>query len=126
MRKIKFRAWSVGTNAGEMIYLDRLNLTGDSVGWADDENGTEYEISDKCPLMQFTGLFDKSGKEIWEGDICKYSEWDADCAYGKDESRKKIGEIYWDEIEALFSLDRKKNYRIIFDNNHISFFFTLS
>ena len=82
MRKIKFRAWSVGTNAGEMIYLDRLNLTGDSVGWADDENGTEYEISDKCPLMQFTGLFDKSGKEIWEGDICKYSEWDADCAYG--------------------------------------------
>ena len=69
-REIKFRIWSAGTNAGEMIYLDRLNLTGDSVGWADDENGNEYEFSDKCPLMQFTGLHDKNSlKELYEGDI---------------------------------------------------------
>ena len=71
-REIKFRIWSAGTNAGEMIYLDRLNLTGDSVGWADDENGNEYEFSDKCPLMQFTGLYDKNGKPIFESDIVKF------------------------------------------------------
>lgn len=59
MREIKFRAW----NGEAMIspdYIDRNGLA----HWKENSIPTS---SDK--LMQFTGLRDKNGKEIYEGDI---------------------------------------------------------
>lgn len=58
MREIKFRAWC----NGEMIT---------PAVWVSDENLPCYSLgsSPKTPLMQYTGLKDANGVEIYEGDI---------------------------------------------------------
>jgi len=63
VREIKFRAW----DKKEKVMDEPFNLY--SIGYVNGENGydAKYYI-----LLQFTGLHDKNGKEIWEGDIVRY------------------------------------------------------
>lgn len=63
-RPIKFRAW-VKFKSGEYKMLDNLDMW--SVGELRAKNESEK-------IMQFTGLLDKNGKEIYEGDIVTFSD----------------------------------------------------
>lgn len=61
MREIKFKVWNDDSKRMNFISLTNENC---GCGWIQ---------SPKTHFMQFTGLHDRTGKEIYTGDILKYS-----------------------------------------------------
>lgn len=63
MREIKFRAWD--KNNSDMVYFDLAGRIYAECAYLTD-------IDKDSIIMQYTGLLDKNGEEIYEGDIIEY------------------------------------------------------
>lgn len=120
MREILFRG---KTNDGQWLEGDLIQYAGTSQIWVQTDEGKWNFVVDPATVGQFTGLCDKNGKKIFEGDILLTNGMDGKLlwvSYFDDETAQfdfcPLGHEYCSTHNELYYSSKRQIIGNIHDN----------
>ena len=127
-RTIKFRVWNgehmlYPTFFGTDAYQSKGNIT---IGWTNQSyidlgsiREEPYKPSEHCKLLQFTGLYDCEGNEIWEGDILEI--WIENIKQDNVYTVEKLEELYFEmnRDDSYYRFTKVKVIGNIYEHPHL-------
>lgn len=106
MRQIKFRAWD--KDSKKMFKIARFDFSDYTI--YSHLFACDGYLGEGCEIMQYTGLKDKNGVEIFEGDLVRFTN-------GIDEIDNGVGKVVWEQSECNFVIQYKTTNRVTQEKN---------
>lgn len=108
--KLEFRIWDKKSSAFIKDNNILISACGNYVSWLHkpwEGNLENRSVPDGAIIQQFTGLTDKKGKKIFEGDICDIFT---------ENQEDKSWEIYWDQEQSRFIFRKQSGDALAINN----------